>query len=58
VHILLENPAHPSLRFKKLEGYADYYEISVTMSIRITMQLIGDTYHLRKIGPHDILRNP
>jgi len=56
--LLLENPQHPSLRLHKMRGYTNRWEISVTMRYRITFDIEGDEYVLRKIGPHDILDRP
>ncbi len=55
---LLENPRHPSLRMKKMRGTRTLWEVSVTMSYRITFEIRDDTYHLRRVGTHDILRTP
>ena len=52
------NPSHPSLGHKKMAGQADIYELRVSSNYRITYQKIGDTAYLRKIGTHDLLRNP
>ncbi len=56
IRVMAENPRHPSLRAKKLQGTADRWEASVTMSYRIVYQLADDTLILRRIGTHDILR--
>ncbi len=56
---LYENdPRHPSLKVKKMEGLKDIWEMSVTRSYRITFQRNADTVLLRNIGTHDILRRP
>ncbi len=55
--ILSENPAHPSLRTKKIKGTDSIWEMSVNMDIRIIFQFDGDTIIiLIDIGHHDILR--
>jgi len=57
--IMLDNPQHPSLRTKKIQGQKDIFESSITMSIRITWQYIDDVIYLRNIGEHDkTLKNP
>ena len=56
--LLQENPSHPSLGHKKMAGQTDIYEIRVTQNYRITYQRIGNTAYLRKIGSHNLLRNP
>jgi mRNA interferase RelE/StbE len=58
LRLLLENPRHPSLRLKKMGGRGEIWEASVTMTYRFTFQREGDTYILRRIGTHDILRTP
>ena len=56
--LLQTNPTYPSLRHRKMAGQVDIYEVSVSMQYRITYQKIGDTAYLRKVGTHDILRQP
>ncbi|MBI4531885.1 MAG: hypothetical protein HY709_10260 [Candidatus Latescibacteria bacterium] len=57
-NILLQNPRHPSLRIKKMEDPRDIWEGSITKSYRFTFQIEGDTYRLRRIGTHEILKTP
>ncbi len=56
--LLLENPRHPSLRIKKMEDPRQIWEASITKSYRFTFQIQRDTYLLRRIGTHDILKTP
>ena len=56
--LFLQNPRHRSLRIKKMEGWHDIWEGRITGDYRFTFTQEGDTYHLRRIGKHDILRNP
>ncbi len=56
--MLRASPHHPSLHNKKMAGYAHIYEIRVNINYRITYQKTGDLAILRKIGTHDLLRNP
>ncbi len=56
IFLLATNPAHPSLRTRKMKGLEDIWEASVTMSYRITYQRAGQALILRRIGTHDILR--
>lgn len=59
LELMLENPRHPSLRTKKIQGQDNIFEASVTMDIRITWQYTGDGILLRNIGEHDkTLKNP
>ena len=57
LELYLENPAHPSLRVKKIQS-TNLWEMSITMSYRLTFQHLEDGILLRKIGTHDILNNP
>lgn len=54
--LLIANRAHPSLRLEKLSK--DIWVFSVTMNYRVTFQYDNGDILLRKIGTHDILRNP
>ena len=56
--LLLSNRKHPSLNLKKMQDPRDIWECRVTMSYRFTFQIADDTYILRKVGTHDVLRNP
>lgn len=57
--LFLENKNHPSLRYKKIQALKNeippVYEISINMSIRITLQEFDDHIYLRNIGGHNIL---
>jgi mRNA-degrading endonuclease RelE of RelBE toxin-antitoxin system len=55
---LLDNPHHPSLNLKKMEGHRTIWEARVTIGYRMTFQIIEDTYALRRVGTHDILKRP
>jgi len=56
--LLLSNPQHPSLGIKKIKGHPDIWEGRVAKNYRFTFQIINETYLLRRIGTHDILRTP
>lgn len=56
--LLLTNPRHPSLFLKKLKGYEHLWEGRITQHYRFTFSVEGDTYTLRRIGPHDVERRP
>jgi mRNA interferase RelE/StbE len=58
LEILLSNPQHPSLGIKKMQDPRRIWECRVTESYRFTFQIENDVYILRKIGTHDMLRNP
>lgn len=55
---LLENPRHPSLRCKKMEGRAAFWEARVTKDYRLTFEIVAGVYLLRRVGTHDILKKP
>ena len=53
---MAENPYHPSLRTKKIQGLIDIFECSVNMDIRIIWKYKDDRLILLiEIGHHDIL---
>ena len=53
--LLEENPQHPSLRTKKIQGTDEIFEASITMALRVTFQYVKpDTIYLRNVGEHDI----
>ena len=54
----LDNPAHPSLRVKRITGTDRIWEMSITMNYRLTFEVEGEKVILRRIGTHDILRRP
>lgn len=57
LRLLAENPLHPSLRVKRIQGSAGLFECSVNMDIRIIWRLEGDVLILLlDIGHHDILK--
>ncbi len=56
--LLLNNMRHPSLRTKKMEGHEGIWEARITKGYRFTFQKEIYGYLLRRVGPHDILRNP
>lgn len=58
LQIFQVNPSHPSLGHKKMAGQEDIFEIRISDNYRITYQKIGNTAYLRKVGTHDLLRNP
>jgi len=59
LELFLQNKQHPSLRYKTVQALKHLQppvkEISVTMSIRITLQEFQDHIYLRNIGGHEIL---
>jgi len=55
---LLENPKYPSLQIKKMESRQTIWEARITKGYRMTFQIVGDTYLLRRVGTHSILKKP
>lgn len=58
IRVLLQNPRHPSLRARKIQGSTDIYEARVTGDYRMTYKIVGETLRLRRIGSHEIYRSP
>ena len=57
LELLAENPAHPPLRTKRIQGTADLFESSVNMDIRIIWFYEGDKIiFIVDVGHHDILK--
>jgi addiction module RelE/StbE family toxin len=55
--LLAENPMHPSLRTKRIQGISGFFECSVNMDIRIIWYYEGDKIIvLLDVGHHDILK--
>jgi addiction module RelE/StbE family toxin len=53
---LMENPKHPFLNIKKMEGHKSVWEARISKGYRMTFQIAGDVYILRRIGTHSILK--
>ena len=57
LELLAENPIHPSLRTKRIQGANRLFECSVNMDIRIIWYYEGAIMIiLLDVGHHDILR--
>ena len=55
LRLIADEPRHPSLRVKKIQGTTDIFEASVNMAIRVTFQFIKpETIYLRNIGEYDM----
>ena len=55
---LIENPKHPSLNIKKMEGHKSIWEARITKGYRMTFQIDSDTCLLRRVGTHSVLKRP
>ncbi len=57
IELFMRDPSHPSLRFKKVQGTDNFFEISVNMSIRIIVEVYSEAddqinlFYI--IGTHD-----
>lgn len=51
--LFTENPAHPSLRFKKLAGYDSIWSVRINQSYRALAERRGDTVIWFWIGSHN-----
>ena len=58
LEFLQENPRHPSLRIKKMEGSHNIWEGRITKDHRFTFEIVGPIYYMRRTGNHKILNNP
>ena len=60
IHLLADNPQHPSLRSKKIQGVRGIYEARIDRNYRMTYERLGDdVIRLRVVGKHDdALKNP
>jgi hypothetical protein len=51
--LFAENPAHNSLRFKKLAGHPSLWSVRVTLNVRAVGERSGDTITWVWIGSHN-----
>ncbi len=58
LEFLLSNPDHPSLNLHPIRGTKKIWEGYVDYKYRFTFEIDGDFYVLRKVGSHDIIKNP
>lgn len=58
VGFLLSNPDHPSLDLHPIRGTTRIWEGYIDHKYRFTFETDGDFYVLRKVGAHDIIKNP
>ncbi|MDO8588936.1 MAG: hypothetical protein Q7T82_18065 [Armatimonadota bacterium] len=57
--LLAENPRHPSLRLKKIQGAPGIWEAGVDRGCRLTLEIRSDAFLLRNVGKYDpTLDNP
>lgn len=54
VGLMIQDPRHPSLRTKRVQGTDKVFEASANMDLRITWEYIDDSaILLRNVGHHD-----
>lgn len=58
LELLLSNAQHASLAIKKMKDLRNIWEARVTLAYRLTFQIEGNIYILRKVSRHDILKKP
>ena len=59
LRLLAENPSHPSLRIKKMQGAPGIWQARVDKGCRMTLEIRSDCLLLRNVGKHDdTLGNP
>jgi len=59
LRLLAENPRHPRLRIKKIQGTDGIWEARAGLTVRLTFMMRSDLVILRNVGPHDVtLKKP
>jgi mRNA-degrading endonuclease RelE of RelBE toxin-antitoxin system len=53
LQLLAENPRHPSLQVKRMQGTNGIWEARASLSLRITLEMDSETILLRNVGEHD-----
>ena len=56
LELLAQNPTHPSLRTKRIQGTDALYESSINMDIRIVWHYEDAIIVLADVGHHDTLK--
>ncbi len=57
--LLDDNPNHPSLRVKKMEGRKNIWEARPSKRLRMTFEMAGEIVVMRNVGEHDkVLKKP
>ncbi|MBK7897220.1 MAG: hypothetical protein WAS33_22165 [Candidatus Promineifilaceae bacterium] len=59
IRLLVENPGHPSLRIKRIQGTDRIFEGRVDLKYRFSFEYDNDDILLRNVDNHDeCLKNP
>jgi hypothetical protein len=53
IRLLAEDPRHPSLHLKKIQGAPGIWEARIDRGCRMTLEIHDGVYLLRNIGKHD-----
>jgi mRNA-degrading endonuclease RelE of RelBE toxin-antitoxin system len=53
LRLLAEDPRHPSLHLKKIQGTPGVWEARVDRGCRLTLEIRFDAFLLRNVGKHD-----
>jgi len=53
-----QNGLLASLDLRKMTDPHNIWRCKITAGYRLTLQIKGDTYILRRIGPHDVEKRP
>ena len=57
--LLGDNPKHPGLRVKKMEGRKSVWEARSSKRLRMTFEMAGEIIFMRNVGKHDkVLKEP
>lgn len=57
LRLFIDNPRHPSLRTKRIQGSDNLFEFSINIDIRVIWYYEGDNLVvLIDVGPHDELK--
>lgn len=51
--LLGDNPKHPGLRVKKMEGRKNIWEARPSKRLRMTFEMAGESILMRNVGEHD-----
>jgi len=58
LRLLIANPKHSSLNLHLIRGTKRIWEGYINHQYRFTFEIEGEYYILRKVGPHDTIKNP
>lgn len=58
ITLLSNNPRHPSLQVKKMVNQKNIYEARIDIHNRLTFEIHEGYILMRRVGTHEIYRNP